>query len=60
MNIGEIGNSFFLVHLPKIKETYGGLSTKDFAGVDIDVESIPWKDKNQELQHTAKVTRREA
>ena len=47
LNIGQVGNSFFLVHLPKIKETYGGSKTGDFTPLNIDVESVPWKDKNQ-------------
>ena len=55
-----MGNSFFLIHLPKIRETFGGGNTRDFLPLDIDLEAITWKNQNQKSQHDEKIKKRQA
>lgn len=50
LNIGAVANSFFLFRLPRVKEILGkrieGFETKH----DVDMASIPYKNKDQEKQ----------
>nr|QBK46521.1 DExD/H box RNA helicase 28 [Philasterides dicentrarchi] len=49
LDIGNTANSFFLFRLPRIKEILGK-KIASFKQDEIDIESIPFKDKNQEQQ----------
>jgi len=53
-----IAYSFFLFRIPRVKEILGK-SIASFKQSQIDIESIPWQDKNQESQYMAKQTHRE-
>ena len=48
-----IAHSFLLFRIPRVKEILGK-SITSFKQFDIDIESIPWLDKNQESQFLAK------
>jgi len=58
VDLGMIAYSFFLFRIPRVKEILGK-SIASFKQSQIDIESIPWQDKNQESQYMAKQTHRE-
>ncbi len=58
VDIGQIANSFFLFRIPRIKEILGK-NIGSFSQHEIDIESIPWLDKNQEVQFSYKQEHRE-
>ena len=58
IDIGQIANSFFLFRIPRIKEILGR-TFSTFQQSDIDIEAIPWLDKNQEGQFGSKQGHRE-
>ena len=58
IDIGKIANSFFLFRIPRVKEILGR-SISSFEQNEIDVEKIPWLDKNQQLQFEAKSEHRQ-
>ena len=53
VDIGQVANSFFLFRIPRVKEILGRTFTT-FKQYDIDIETLPWLDKNQEQQFMAK------
>lgn len=48
-----IAHSFVLFRIPRVKEILGK-SITSFPQIDIDIDSIPWLDKNQKNQFLAK------
>ena len=53
LDIGTTAKSFFMYRIPRIKEILGK-SIKTFTQSTFDIETIPWLDKNQELQFMKK------
>lgn len=53
MSIGDVANSFFLLRIPRIKEILGK-KIYGFVQSEIDPDSIPWKDPNQESQYNVR------
>ena len=53
-----IAHSFFLLRIPRIKEILGKKITT-FTQSEVEIESIPWLDKNQRHQYDAKQSVRE-
>ncbi len=50
LDIGNVANSFFLFKVPRVREILGK-SLKTFAGDNtVNVESVPYQDKNKEKQ----------
>lgn len=58
IDIGQIANSFFLFRIPRVKEILGRTFVT-FKQHEIDIESIPWVDKNQKTQYMSKQEHRE-
>lgn len=58
VDIGMIAHSFFLFRIPRVKEILGR-SFSSFVQSPIDIDAIPWLDKNQEMQFLAKQDHRE-
>jgi len=62
LSLGDTGNSFFLITMPRIKEILGKKledflgkrSLEECLGEKIDLESVQFKDKNQEKQYLIK------
>jgi len=50
LDIGQVANSFFLFKVPRVKEILG-ISLKSFqTDHSVNVEDVPYKDKNKEKQ----------
>lgn len=58
IDIGQIANSFYLFRIPRVKEIIGKNITS-FQQHQIDIDNIPWLDKNQEAQFMAKQEHRD-
>jgi hypothetical protein len=59
LDIGKTAKSFFMYRIPRVKEILGK-SISSFTQSTLDIESIPWLDKNQELQYGKKKEKRDA
>jgi ATP-dependent RNA helicase DDX55/SPB4 len=58
VDIGMVAHSFFLYRIPRVKEILGK-SFSSFVQSEVDIEAIPWLDKNQQMQFQAKQEHRE-
>lgn len=62
LSLGDTANSFFLITMPRIKEILGKKledflgkrSLEECLGEKIDLDSVKFKDKNQEKQYLIK------
>ena len=59
LDLWQVANSFFLFRLPRVKEILGRKVDGFKTNHDVDVESIPYKDKNQTKQHEEQRRRRD-
>lgn len=58
VDIGQVANSFFLFRIPRVKEILGK-NIQSFEQHEIEIDSIPWLDKNQEIQFRLKQEQRD-
>jgi len=59
LDLGQVANSFFLFRLPRVKEILGRRVDGFKTNHDVNIEAIPYKDKNQTKQHEEQRRRRE-
>lgn len=59
LDIGQVANSFFLFKVPRVKEILG-VSLKSFqTDHSVNVEEVPYKDKNKERQKEGQIKKRQ-
>ena len=60
LDIGNVANSFCLFRLPRVKEILGRKIDHFIASPSIDPNTIPYLDRNKELQHEQLKQQRQA